>query len=379
MYNPLSCWYYLVMSKPNVAIAGYRGMVGSVLMERMQEEHDFESINATLVSTSQAGHPTPEIENVADTVGDANNLDFLSSQDVIITTQGSDYTERIHPKLREMGWDGFWIDAASSLRYEPDSVLVLDPVNRRVIDEAIDSGKKDLIGANCTTATMLMGLSGLFTENLVEIANPATYQAVSGAGSKKVSETLRQMSGMPYDPNDSAMTMLDKVQAYLSGDNIETVEFGAPIAGNAIPLIDELMESAKSREEWKAGEETRKITGNQDIKVDGTCVRIASMRSHAQVVNMKLKKELPIEAIKEIITGGNEWVDMVEDDPEQIRSSLTPVATSGSMNIVVGRIRKLENGPDWITAFVVGDQLLWGAAEPLRRALKIVLKNKQNA
>lgn len=354
-------------------------MVGSVLFERMTAEGDFDDIDFTFLSTSQVGRPGPEVNGTSATFEDATDLEILFKQDVILTTQGSEYTAGIHPELRRRGWDGFWIDAASHLRYEDNSVLVLDPVNRPVIDKAIKSGKKDLIGANCTVSPMLLGLSGLFKKGLVEWANPATYQAVSGAGAKAAIELLKQMKGLGDEiaaflenPAASLAEIDRSTSEYLRSDSLPHEAFGTAIAGNVLPWIDSEVEDGRSREEWKAQVETNRILGTNGIIVDGTCVRVGSMRSHAQAITMKLKKDLPLEEIEEIIKTDNEWVDFVPNKKQQTLERLTPVSVSGTMKIAVGRLRKLNNGPEFINVFIVGDQLLWGAAEPLRRALLIV-------
>jgi aspartate-semialdehyde dehydrogenase len=379
MYSGYIYCYYLTMSsKPKVGIIGQRGMVGSVLFERMIAEGDFDGIDFTILSTSQAGKQGPKINGDDVLLGDANDLDILARQDVIITTQGSEYTDKVHPSLRKKGWNGFWIDSASSLRYEDNSVLILDPINRQVIDRAIESGKRDLIGANCTVSTMLMGLGGLFREGLVEWANPATYQAVSGAGAKAVTELLSQMKGLTAQtaetegqPSASLLELDKKFSDYLRSESLPKDIFSTAIAGSVLPWIDNQVEGGRSREEWKAQVETNKILGTKDTVVDGTCVRVGSMRSHAQAVTLKLKKDLPLQEIERIIKSDNEWVDLVPNNKEDTLKRLTPVAVSGTLKVAVGRVRKLNNGPKYLNAFVVGDQLLWGAAEPLRRALLI--------
>lgn len=366
--------------KPKVGIVGQRGMVGSVLFERMVNENDFESIDFVILSTSRAGQKGPEINGTAVSLGNATDIDLLLKQDVILTTQGSEYTAKIHPQLRSKGWKGFWIDAASSLRYKDSSVLVLDPVNRQVIDDAIKSNKKDLIGANCTVSTMLIGLGGLFKNDLVEWANPATYQAVSGAGAKATIELLKQMKGLSaensnlLDNPSTSLTEIDKnTSRYLRSVELPDEIFTAAIAGNVLPWIDSEADDGRSKEEWKAQVETNKILGADNIIVDGTCVRVGSMRSHAQAITLKLKEDLPLKEIEEIIRLGNEWVDLIPNNKEDTLKWLTPVAVSGTLNIAVGRVRKLNNGPQYLNVFVVGDQLLWGAAEPLRRALLIAV------
>ena len=376
------CCYYLTMRHtPKVGIVGQRGMVGSVLFQRMNDENDFSYIDATFLSTSQAGQKVPVVKNVETVYGDAYDLDLLLSKDAIITTQGSSYTSKIHPELRRKGWNGFWIDASSELRYEERSVLVLDPVNRQVIDEAIKSGKKDLIGANCTVSTMLIGLGGLFNHGLVEWANPATYQAVSGAGAKATIELLRQMRGLSaknaslLDNPAASLTAIDKnTSEYLRSEDLPNEVFSGAIAGNVLPWIDSEVENGRSREEWKAQIETNKILGSNDLVVDGTCVRVGSMRSHAQAITLKLKENLPLKEIEEIIKSGNPWVDFVPNEKEATLKRLNPVAVSGTLKVAIGRVRKLNNGPEYLNVFLVGDQLLWGAAEPLRRALLIAIE-----
>lgn len=371
----------MMSKKAKVGIVGQRGMVGSVLFERMTAEGDFDEIDFTFLSTSQAGRPGPKVKGASYVFEDAADLDLLAEQDVILTTQGSEYTSDIHPKLRHKGWTGFWIDAASYLRYEDSSVLVLDPVNRQVIDQALSSGVKDLIGTNCTVSPMLMGLSGLFKKNLVEWANPATYQAVSGAGAQAAIELLNQMKGLGdensallQDPAASLAEIDRNTSEYLRSDRLPAAAFGTAIAGNVLPWIDSEAEDGKSREEWKAQIETNRILGTDGIIVDGTCVRVGSMRSHAQAITVKLKKDIALQEIEEIIKSDNEWVDFVPNKKYETLKRLTPVSVSGTMKIAVGRLRKLNNGPEFINVFIVGDQLLWGAAEPLRRALRIVLK-----
>lgn len=365
--------------KLNVGFVGARGMVGSVLMERMHEEDDFDRISPVFLSTSQAGQDGPVINGEQTVLRDAFDIDALSELDVVVSCQGSDYTKQVHGPLREKGWKGFWIDAASHLRYEPDSTLILDPVNRDIIDQALAQGKKDFIGANCTVSTMLIGLGGLFKSGLVEYANPSTYQAVSGAGSKNMIELLRQMRsiGQVFEELDPAQSILEidrQVSEHLRSQALPTSEFGYPIAGSILPWIDSEMPSGQSREEHKAQVETNLILGNEteEIIIDGTCVRVGSMRSHAQNITLKLNKDLPIEEIEQIIKDGNEWVDFVPNNKTDTLSRLTPAMTSGSLQVAVGRVRKLHFGPEYVNVLVVGDQLLWGAAEPLRRMLTII-------
>lgn len=358
-------------------------MVGSVLLQRMLEENDFDYIEPLFLSTSQAGEPGPELDGQKTVLADAYDLDLLNGLDAIISCQGSDYTKKIHSELRGRGWQGFWIDASSHLRRENSSVLVLDPVNREIIEEAISSGKKDLIGANCTVGTMLMGLAGLFKSGLVEYANPSTYQAVSGAGAKNVIELLKQSYALGEATkqlvDNPAKTILEIDRAaseLLRSDKLPKAQFGYPIAGNVLPWIDSAMDNGQSREEHKAQFETNAILGlgPDGIIVDGTCVRVGSMRCHAQNVTFKLKKDVPLRDLEQMISSASEWVKLVPNTKEDTLRELTPVAVSGSLEVAVGRVRKLNFGPEYLSAFVVGDQLLWGAAEPLRRALRIALK-----
>jgi len=369
------------MSKARVGFIGYRGMVGSVLMERLRAEDDFAGIEPVFLSTSQPGTAGPVINGQTTKLSDAYNIDTLGKLDVIVSCQGSDYTKRIHNDLRNSGWNGYWIDASSELRMADSSVLLLDPINSEQIDKALDSGVKDLIGANCTVNIMLMGLAGLFKNDVVEWAQPNTYQAVSGAGARHVIELLQQMralglatADMLDDPSVSLASIDKRACEELRSPDLPTKYFGYPIAGNILPWIDKETQDGRSREEWKAGAEINKILGTkQAIPVDGTCVRVGSLRSHAQAVTIKLKQDMPLDEIEDMIRSANEWVHIVPNNREATLSQLTPVAISGTLKIAVGRVRKLSLGPDYLSAFVVGDQLLWGAAEPLRRALNIVI------
>jgi aspartate-semialdehyde dehydrogenase len=366
------------MSKKQVGFVGWRGMVGSVLLARMLEENDFSRFDVRFLSTSQAGQPGPEINGTRQVLEDAYDIDTLTGFDVIVSCQGSDYTGKVHGQLRDKGWRGFWIDTASLLRNEPASVLVLDPVNLDVMEKAIAEGRKDLIGANCTVSTMLMGIGGLFKAGLVESANPSTYQAVSGAGSKNVIELLKQFyslgKAVSEDLDNPARSILDidrKAAGHLRSADLPAAEFGYPIAGNILPWIDSEMDNGQSREEYKAQIETNAILGLKpgEIIVDGTCVRVGSLRSHAQSVALKLKEDKPLEELEEIIKSAHEWVKFIPNNKEETLKHLTPAAVSGSLEVAVGRLRKLNNGPEYLNVFVVGDQLLWGAAEPVRRAL----------
>ena len=361
-------------------LVGWRGMVGSVLMERMRAENDFEGIDPVFFTTSQAGQAAPDVGKGESTLLDAFDLDALAEMDVILTCQGGDYTGAVHGKLREAGWNGYWIDAASTLRMADDAVIVLDPVNSPVIDQALADGKKDFIGGNCTVSLMLMAIGGLFKAGLVEWVSSMTYQAASGAGAKNMRELLSQKGHLfdaaAEDLADPASAILDidrKVSEALRSDELPTEQFGAPLAGSLIPWIDKAVEDGQTKEEWKGFVETNKILQSEPpIPIDGICVRIGAMRSHSQALTIKLTKDVSVEEIMEILRSDNEWVDVVENDKEDTLARLTPAAISGTLTIPVGRIRKMKMGPEYLSAFTVGDQLLWGAAEPLRRMLGIV-------
>lgn len=364
-----------------VGFVGWRGMVGSVLMERMKAENDFAGLDPLFFSTSQAGQSGPSIGISTPLVEDAYDFDRLSSLDVIVSCQGGGYTERCHPTLRQAGWDGYWIDAASTLRMKNDSVIVLDPVNRSVIDRALNDGIKDYIGGNCTVSLMLMALAGLFEKNMISWMTSMTYQAASGAGAKNMRELVLQMQSIGNqtaqllaDPG-SLMSDLDrKVAATLRSDDYPTEHFGAPLAGSLIPWVDRAWENGQTKEEWKGYVETNKILGNSEhlVPIDGQCVRIGAMRCHSQAFTIKLRKNLPLEEIETLIAEHNQWVRLIPNDKEATLAELTPAKISGTLDIPIGRIRKLNMGPEYLTAFTVGDQLLWGAAEPLRRMLRIV-------
>ena len=362
-----------------VGIVGWRGMVGSVLLQRMQEEKDFDGIEPVFFSTSQAGQEAPM---GAGTLEDASNIDALSKLDVVITCQGGDYTKEVHPKLRQAGWSGYWIDAASSLRMEDNAVIILDPVNRKVIDNALDNGVKDFIGGNCTVSLMLMALGGLFEAGLVEWMTSMTYQAASGAGAPNMRELLAQMGSLNAtvaeqlaDPGSAILEIDRKVTAQLGDASLPTEEFGFPLAGSLLPWIDREVEHGQSREEWKGLVETNKILGNTTpIPIDGICVRIGAMRSHSQAMTIKLTKDVPIDEIEALIADHNDWVELVPNNKEASLSRLTPAAISGTLTVPVGRLRKMHMGPEYLSAFTVGDQLLWGAAEPLRRMLRVLME-----
>jgi aspartate-semialdehyde dehydrogenase len=371
------------MSK-RVGFVGWRGMVGSVLMERMRAENDFRDIEPVFFSTSQVGEAGPDVGKDIPALKDANSIDELKTLDVIVTCQGGDYTNEIFPKLREAGWGGYWIDAASALRMKDDAVIVLDPVNRRVIDEALQNGVKNYVGGNCTVSLMLMALGGLFNAGLVEWASAQTYQAASGAGAQNMRELLAQMgklhadvAGLLADPR-SAILDIDRVVAEtMRGDQLPKDNFGHALAGSLLPWIDKQLDNGQSKEEWKAQAETNKILGRagNPIPLDGTCVRIGAMRCHSQALTVKLTKDVPMDEINDIIASANDWVKVVPNEREVTLRELTPTAVTGTLTVPVGRLRKLNMGPQYLNAFTVGDQLLWGAAEPLRRMLRILLES----
>ncbi|MFG1496653.1 aspartate-semialdehyde dehydrogenase [Saccharospirillum sp. HFRX-1] len=364
-----------------VGIVGWRGMVGSVLMQRMQDEGDFNGIEPVFFSTSQAGQAAPDVGQGRSELQDANNLEALASCDAIVTCQGGDYTEAVYQPLRDTGWNGYWIDAASTLRMADDSIIVLDPVNRNVIDKGIDGGVKTFVGGNCTVSLMLMGLGGLFRENLVEWASPHTYQAASGSGARHMRELLSQMGAVHgvasqyLDDPASAILELDRTVAdFIRSDAYPSEQFGAPLAGSLIPWIDKALPSGQSKEEWKAQVEANKILGRGDnpVPIDGTCVRVGSMRSHSQAMTIKLNRDVPLDEIESIIASSNDWVKVIPNERELSMAELTPAKVTGTMNVPVGRLRKMAMGGEYLNAFTVGDQLLWGAAEPLRRVLAIL-------
>lgn len=367
-------------------LIGWRGMVGSVLMARMIEENDFAHIDPVFFTTSQVGAPGPA-QGGGKPLQDAHDLDALAAMDVIISCQGGDYTKAVFGPLRARGWKGYWIDAASSLRMADDAVIILDPVNRAVIDQALKDGKRDFIGGNCTVSLMLMALGGLFRENLVEWISAMTYQAASGAGAQNMRELLEQMGTLERsvasplkDPASSILEIDRTVSATLRGADIPVKNFrGVPLAGSVIPWIDSPVEHGQTREEWKGGAECNKILGLPSfrspgsIPVDGICVRVGAMRCHSQGLTIKLKDDLPLETIEAIIASGNDWVKVVPNEREITERLLTPAAVSGKLDVAVGRLHKLAMGPQYLGAFTVGDQLLWGAAEPLRRMLRILV------
>ena len=369
----------------SVGFVGWRGMVGSVLMKRMLEESDFNDIPPVFFTTSNVGGEAPTFDGTLEpsTLKDAYDLNELRQHKIIVTAQGGDYTKEVHPKLRESGWEGLWIDAASALRMNDDAIIVLDPINRDVIDRGLESGVKDFIGGNCTVSCLLMGLGGLFKQGLVEWTTSMTYQAASGGGARHMREVLGQFRDLGNEVsaelNDPAAAILEidrKVLAKQRSGELDTAQFGVPLSGSLIPWIDSDLGNGQSREEWKSDAETNKILGlegDDRVIMDGLCVRIAAMRSHSQALTMKLTEDLPVDEIERIIAEDNQWAQVVPNTKDATMQGLTPVAASGSLNIPVGRIRKLAMGPQYISAFTVGDQLLWGAAEPVRRMLKIAV------
>ncbi|HEY5975481.1 MAG TPA: aspartate-semialdehyde dehydrogenase [Geobacteraceae bacterium] len=363
-----------------VGIVGWRGMVGSVLLQRMVEEGDFNAgIEPVFFSTSQAGQPAPMN---AGTLKSADDIAELKKLDIIITCQGGDYTKAVHPELRKQGWNGYWIDAASTLRMEPNAVIILDPVNRNVIDQALANGQKDFIGGNCTVSLMLMALGGLFRANLVEWLSSMTYQAASGAGAPNMRELLAQkgvlhgsVAHLLKDPSSAILEIDREVTAILRSDALPKKEFGYALAGNVLPWIDREVEDGQSREEWKGFAETNKILGTTTpIPVDGICVRVGAMRCHSQALTIKLNKDLPLGDIEQLIANDNQWVKLVPNTKADTLAQLTPAAVSGTLTVPIGRVRKMKMGPQYLQAFTCGDQLLWGAAEPLRRMLRILLE-----
>jgi aspartate-semialdehyde dehydrogenase len=358
-------------------------MVGSVLMERMRDERDFDAIEPTFFTTSNVGGAGPAIGKPVGALKDANDINELKKHDVLISCQGGDYTKSVYPKLRAAGWDGYWIDAASALRMEKDAVIILDPVNRPVIDKAVASGVKNFIGGNCTVSLMMMAIDGLFKADVVEWVSAMTYQAASGAGAQNMRELLQQMGEVHLaaksylaDPASAILDLDREVAGILRDESFPTEHFGVPLAGSLLPWIDSDLGNGQSREEWKADVECNKILGRDKnrIAVDGLCVRVGAMRCHSQALTMKLKRDLSVSEIEALLAKGNDWVRVVPNRREETLKQLTPVAVTGTLEVPIGRIRKLKMGPEYVSAFTVGDQLLWGAAEPLRRMLRILLE-----
>ena len=374
-----------------VGLVGWRGMVGSVLMQRMQDEGDFDHIEPVFFSTSNAGGTAPAFARNESTLKDANDIDALKKCDIVLTCQGGDYTNDVFPRLRATGWNGFWIDAASSLRMNDDAIIVLDPVNLSVIQAGLTRGVKNYIGGNCTVSCMLMGLGGLFEHRLIDWVSSMTYQAASGGGAQHMRELLTQFGSINTEVknllDDPASAILEIDRKVLARQHAmaagETAQFGVPLAGNLIPWIDKDLGNGVSKEEWKSGVETNKILGRGPafggaaepvIPMDGLCVRVGAMRCHSQALTIKLKNDVPLDEIVDIIASSNQWVKVVPNSREASMHDLTPAAVTGSLTIPVGRLRKMQMGGEYLSAFTVGDQLLWGAAEPLRRTLRIVLE-----
>ncbi|WP_372762651.1 aspartate-semialdehyde dehydrogenase [Pseudoalteromonas sp.] len=368
-----------------VGLVGWRGMVGSVLLERMEQQHDFADIDTTFFTTSQAGQLGPNIAGPAKPLLDASDIAELAKMDIIVTCQGGDYTNAVYPQLRESGWNGYWIDAASALRMSDDSIIVLDPVNKDVIEQGLEQGVKTFVGGNCTVSLMLLALGGLFEHDLIEWVSPMTYQAASGAGARNMKELIAQMGAIHQSVAEqvnnpsSAILAIDKiVSEKMASSELPQDQFGVPLAGSLIPWIDVPMPSGQSKEEWKAQVEANKILGSskQPVPIDGLCVRIGAMRCHSQAMTIKLREDISVAKIEDILASHNEWVKVIPNEREISCTDLTPVKVTGTLSIPVGRIRKLAMGPKYISAFTVGDQLLWGAAEPLRRMLRIIVDSE---
>jgi len=366
-----------------VGLIGWRGMVGSVLMERMRAEGDFDLIEPVYFTTSQAGAKAPAFGKAAGPLKDAHDLRELKSLKILISCQGGDYTNEIYPRLRAEGWKGYWIDAASALRMRDDAVIILDPVNLKVIHAALTRGAKDFIGGNCTVSLMLMAMHGLLRADLVEWVTAMTYQAASGGGAQHMRELVSQMgavhrsaAGLLDDPASSILEIDRTVSEALRGAQMPKEQFGYALAGSLLPWIDKDLGDGQSREEWKAQAEGNKILGREGnpIPMDGVCVRIGAMRSHSQALTIKLKRNLALAEIEGLLNSANDWVEVVPNTREASLSALTPVKVSGTLQVPIGRLRKLPMGPEYLCAFTVGDQLLWGAAEPLRRMLRILLE-----
>jgi aspartate-semialdehyde dehydrogenase len=369
-------------SMKRVGFVGWRGMVGSVLLQRMSEEQDFTWIEEPVFfTTSQLGGAGPDIGREIPALQDASNLQQLQSMDAIVSCQGGDYTSQVHEQLRSSGWQGYWIDAASTLRMVDDSVIILDPVNRSVIDDALLTGKRDFIGGNCTVSLMMMAMGGLFEHDLVEWISAMTYQAASGGGARHMRELLAGMGSLHESVADllddpaSAILEIDRlVTERLRSREYSSEQFGVPLAGSLIPWIDSQLDNGQSREEWKAEVEVNKIMGRTTdlIPIDGLCVRVGAMRCHSQALTVKLKRNVPLDEIRQMLSESNDWVQVLPNDRQVSMQQLTPAAVTGGLNVPVGRLRKLNMGEEYLAAFTVGDQLLWGAAEPLRRMLNIL-------
>jgi aspartate-semialdehyde dehydrogenase len=362
---------------------GWRGMVGSVLMDRMREENDFAYVEPIFFTTSQAGQAGPDVGVDIPPLQSAFDIDQLQQMDIIVTCQGGDYTKQVYPALRSAGWQGYWIDAASALRMEDSSIIVLDPVNMNVVKQGLVDGIKDYIGGNCTVSLMLMSLGGLFNANLVEWASSMTFQAASGAGAQNMRELIAQMGVIKDSVADQlakpSSTILDidrEVTATLRSHDFPVDNWGYPLAGSLLPYIDSQLDNGQSREEWKNQAETNKILNREGnpIPLDGLCVRIGSMRCHSQALTVKLTQDVPLDEIETILAEANPWAQVVANNKESSIAQLTPAAVTGGLTVPVGRLRKMNMGSDYLSAFTVGDQLLWGAAEPLRRMLRIIVE-----
>jgi aspartate-semialdehyde dehydrogenase len=366
-----------------IGFIGWRGMVGSVLMERMREEKDFRGYEAVFFTTSNVGGKGPDVGLDIPALQDASDISLLSSMDILVTCQGGDYTGKVYPELRRTGWKGYWIDSASTLRMEKESIIVLDPVNRHVIDGGLRSGIRTYVGGNCTVSLMLMGLSGLLSGGLVEWISSMTYQAASGAGANQMRELITQMAvlgfaakGLLDNPASTALEIDGLITEELRKPSFPQDYSGAPLAASLFPWIDRIMESGQTREEWKGYVETNKILGAKTpIPVDGICVRVGAMRCHSQGLTIKLNRDVPLDELVDMIGKGNPWVKVVPNDKESTLKHLTPAAVSGTLTVPVGRVRKMLMGPTYLAAFTCGDQLLWGAAEPIRRILNIVIEH----
>jgi aspartate-semialdehyde dehydrogenase len=366
-----------------VGLIGWRGMVGSVLMGRMRDEKDFDHIEPVFFTTSNPGGKGPDIGKDVPPLKDAMSVDELKAMDIIITCQGGDYTKEVYPKLMVAGWKGYWIDAASALRMEKDAIIILDPVNKNVIEDGIAKGIKTYVGGNCTVSLMLMAIGGLFEKGLIEWISPMTYQAASGAGARNMRELIQQMGAVHGEVNhllaDPASAILEidrKVTDFIRSETYPLDAWPVPLAASLIPWIDVQLPSGQSKEEWKAQVECNKILGRSDnpVPIDGLCVRVGAMRCHSQALTIKMTKDVPLDEIHGIIAAHNDWVKVVPNDRQITMEQLTPAAVTGTLTVPVGRMRKLNMGPEYLSAFTVGDQLLWGAAEPLRRMLRILLE-----
>ncbi len=367
-----------------VGFVGWRGMVGSVLMERMVAENNFQGFEPVFFTTSQTGQPGPDVGGGAKPLQDAKDISLLKEMDIIVSCQGGSYTKEVYPELRKV-WEGYWIDAASALRMADDSIIILDPVNRDVIDNGLKNGVKNYIGGNCTVSLMMMALGGLFEKDLIEWVTSMTYQAASGAGAKNMRELITQMGELEAevhdllaDPSSAILDIDRKITAKLNDGTLTLNNWPAPLAASLIPWIDSPMENGQTREEWKGVSETNKIlgrTGENIIPIDGQCVRVGAMRCHSQALTIKLKKNISVEEVEKIIADHNEWVKVIPNERSITEQELSPVKTSGGLTVPIGRIRKMNMGETYLTAFTVGDQLLWGAAEPVSRMLMIALEH----